>query len=289
MKRLMIESREFAYGNRQEQIRYYFVILFTFLLSFIFIFPFYWLFKGAFQPPYMATQMPPSFAPVNLTFNNFFRLFSRFPAFRWFLNSVIVAGCATAFSLIFGSLAGYAFAKRKFPGKEIIFWMLLAAMMLPRQVTLIPLYIIMNNYGLYNTYPGMFLPQIAWPFGLFLMRQFMTSIPDELLQSAKVDGAKELTIFLRIIIPLSIPAFGTVGILYFVRVWNDYLWQLVISKDLIMNTLPVGVAKISQGEFAVDYGLLMSGAAVSAVPMIAIFLFFQKYFVTGLTVGGVKG
>lgn len=289
MKRLLIESREFAYGNRREQVFYYFTILLIFLLSLLFLFPFYWMFKGALQPSFMANQIPPSFLPVNLTLNNFNRLFSRYPAVRWFSNSTIVSGSATVVTLVFGSLAGYAFAKRNFPGKEIIFWMLLTTMMLPRETMLIPLYILMNRYGLYNTYAGMALPQIAWPFGLFLMRQFMTSIPDELIQSAKIDGANELSIFLRIIVPLSVPAFGTVGILYFVRVWNDYLWQLVITKDLAMNTLPVGVAKISQGEFAIDYGLLMSGAAVSAIPMILIFVFFQQYFVKGLTVGSVKG
>jgi len=289
MKRLLIESREFAYGNRREQVFYYFTILLIFLLSLLFLFPFYWMFKGALQPSFMANQIPPSFLPINLTLNNFNRLFSRYPAVRWFSNSTIVSGSATVVTLVFGSLAGYAFAKRNFPGKEIIFWMLLTTMMLPRETMLIPLYILMNRYGLYNTYAGMALPQIAWPFGLFLMRQFMTSIPDELIQSAKIDGANELSIFLRIIVPLSVPAFGTVGILYFVRVWNDYLWQLVITKDLAMNTLPVGVAKISQGEFAIDYGLLMSGAAVSAIPMILIFVFFQRYFVKGLTVGSVKG
>jgi multiple sugar transport system permease protein len=289
MKRLLIESREFAYGNRREQVFYYFTILLIFLLSLLFLFPFYWMFKGALQPSYMANQIPPSFLPLNLTINNFTRLFSRYPAVRWFSNSTIVSGAATAVTLVFGSLAGYAFAKRHFPGKEILFWMLLTTMMLPRETMLIPLYILMNRYGLYNTYAGMALPQIAWPFGLFLMRQFMSSIPDELIQSAKIDGANEFSLFLRIIVPLSVPAFGTVGILYFVRVWNDYLWQLVITKDLNMNTLPVGVAKISQGEFAVDYGLLMSGAAISAIPMIIIFIFFQQYFVKGLTVGSVKG
>ncbi|MFP4383957.1 MAG: carbohydrate ABC transporter permease [Spirochaetia bacterium] len=284
-----IESKEFAYGNKREKIFYISFLVIIFLLSFLFLFPIYWMFKGAFQPTFMAMQVPPTFLPTHLTTDNFHKLFTRFPSFRWLLNSAVVAGSATILTLVIGSMAGYAFAKRRFPGRELIFWMLLTAMMLPKQVMLVPLYVLMNKYHLYNTYAGMFLPQVAWPFGLFLMRQFMQSIPDELIQSAKVDGASELRVFLSIIVPLSIPAFGTVGILYFVRTWNDYMWQLIMVRDPIMNTLPVAISKVARGEWSVDYGLMMAGAAYGAVPMIIIFLFFQKYFVKGLTLGAVKG
>lgn len=284
-----IESKEFAYGNQKEKVMYYILLVLIFLLSFLFLFPIYWMFKGAFQPTAMAIQVPPSFLPVNLTLDNFTKLFGNFPSLRWLYNSAVVAGSATVLTLLFGSLAGYAFAKHRFPGREILFWMLLTAMMLPKQVMLVPLYVLMRNYNLYNTHAGMFLPQVAWPFGLFLMRQFMQSIPDELIQSAKVDGATEFRIFLSIIVPLSIPAFGTVGILYFTRTWNDYMWQLIMVKEPIMNTLPVAISKVARGEWSVDYGLMMAGAAYGAIPMITIFLFFQKYFVKGLTVGAVKG
>ncbi len=284
-----IESKEFAFGNQREKIGYYIALVFIFLLSFLFLFPIYWMFKGALQPTFMAMQVPPEFLPVNLTVDNFVKLFNNFPSLRWLYNSAVVAGSATMLTLLFGSLAGYAFAKHRFPGREILFWMLLTAMMLPKQVMLVPLYVLMRNYNLYNTHAGMFLPQVAWPFGLFLMRQFMQSIPDELIQSAKVDGAKEWRIFLSIIVPLSIPAFGTVGILYFTRTWNDYMWQLIMAKDTLMETLPVAISKVARGEWSVDYGLMMAGAAYGAIPMITIFLFFQKYFVKGLTVGAVKG
>ena len=162
-------------------------------------------------------------------------------------------------------------------------------MMVPKQVMMVPLYILMNKYGLYNTYPGQILPMVAWPFGLFMMKQFIQGIPDDIVQSARIDGANEWVIFSRIIIPMSLPAVATVSILSFVNTWNDYMWQLVIVKDLVMSTLPVGIAKVSRTELNVDYGLLMAGAAFSAVPMLIIFLFFQKYFVKGISMGAVKG
>ncbi len=287
--KFIIESPRFAYSNQREKIVYIATLVLIFAFAILFMFPFYWMFKGAFQPSAMARQIPPSMIPTHLTVANFVRIFTRFPIGMWFYNSAVVALSATVLTLLFGSLSGYAFAKRRFPGREVIFWILLTAMMLPREVMLVPLYILMNRFGFYNTHIGMFLPQVAWPFGLFLMRQFMTSIPDELIQAAKVDGASEFFVFLKIIVPLSIPAFGTVGIIYFVRIWNDYLWQLVIAGNVRMYTVPVGISAIARGEFSLDYGLLMAGAAIGAVPMITVFLFFQKYFVKGLTLGGVKG
>ena len=286
---LLIESKHLAYGSRSEQVAFYIGTGLLFLLALLFVFPIYWMFKGAFQPSSMAISIPPSLILENLTLDNFQRLITGTKIVRWFINSILVAGSATALTIVFGSLAGYAFAKRSFPGKELIFWVLLTAMMAPKQVMLIPLYVLMNNYGMYNTHPGMFLPQVAWPFGLFLMRQFMQSIPDSLIESAKMDGANELRVFGSIVMPLSVPALGTVGILYFVQTWNDYMWQLVMARDAVMYTLPVGISVVSRDQFSLDYGLMMAGAAFGAVPMIMVFLFFQRYFVKGLTVGAVKG
>ncbi len=284
-----MQTNELHQYTTGEKIWFYVSLGLLFLLAFIFLFPLYWMFLGAFEPSSLAIKIPPTFLPVRLTLHNFEKLFTGTKALRWFINSIIVAGSSTLLTLAFASMAGYAFGKKKFPGKEAIFWILITAMMVPKQVMMIPLYILMNKYHLYNTYPGMFLPMVAWPFGLFLMKQFMQSIPEDLLLSAKIDGAGEWKIFASIVLPLSIPAFGTVGILYFINTWNDYMWQLVITKDIIMSTLPVGIAKVARNEFIVDYGLLMSGAAFGAVPMIAIFLFFQKYFISGITMGALKG
>ena len=286
---MLTDSIELTHGNRWERFSFRISLVLLGLLALLFIFPLYWMVKGALQPASASLLIPPTFLPTRFVLKNFAQLFTQTLALRWFLNSAIVAGCSTGLTLLFASLSGYAFAKKRFPGRELIFWILLTAMMVPKQVMLIPLYILMNHYGLYNTYPGMFLPMVAWPFGLFLMRQFMQSIPDDLIQAAKIDGAGEVKTFTQVIVPMSIPAFGTVGILYFINTWNDYMWQLVVVKSLAMSTLPVGIAKVSRTQFDINYGLLMAGATFGAIPMTAIFLFFQRYFVRGLTMGALKG
>jgi multiple sugar transport system permease protein len=285
----MFETNEFAQSTGRERAMYIISLVLMFLLAALFIFPFYWMLKGSLQPSSMAMQVPPAIAPTNLTLNNFYRLFTETNAIRWLVNSIIVAGSSTVLTLFTASFAGYAFAKMRFPGRTAIFWILVAAMMVPKQVTLVPLYIMMNQYGLYNTYPGMFLPMVAWPFGLFLFRQFMQSIPSDIIESARIDGAHEFTTYLRIIVPMSRPAFATVGIMYFIQTWNDYMWQLVIVKDLFMSTLPVGIAKVSRTQFEVDYGLLMAGTAFGSILVAIAFFAFQKHFVRGLTMGAVKG
>jgi len=285
----MFETNEFRQSTIEERVMYVFSLILLFLLSIVFIFPFYWMIKGGLQPTSMALQVPPNIAPTHLTLDNYVKLFTETGALRWFLNSFIVSGCSTFLTLFTASFAGYAFAKKRFPGRTIIFWILVAAMMVPKQVTLIPLYIMLNKYGMYNTYQGMFLPMVAWPFGLFLFRQFMQSIPNDILESARIDGAHEFKTYTKIIVPMSRPAFATVGIMYFINTWNDYMWQLVITKDLVMSTLPVGIAKVSRTQFEVDFGLLMAGATFGSILIVIAFLFFQKHFVRGLTMGAVKG
>ena len=258
-------------------------------LAFVFLFPLYWMFIAAFQPSSAAIQIPPNIFPKQFTMNNFEKLFTKTQAVVWLFNSIIVAGMTTILTLIFSSMSGYVFAKKKFPGRIILFWILLSAMMAPKQVMLVPLYIQMNVYNLNDTYAGMFMPMVAYPLGLFLMRQFMQSIPDDLITAARIDGAGEFTLFFKIVIPLSLPAFGAVGILYFIQTWNDYLWQLIIMDTVSKFTLPVGISLIAKQEFSIDYGLMMSGAVFGAVPMIVIFMFLQKYFIRGVTVGAIKG
>lgn len=285
----MFETNEFAQSSGREKGMYIFSLVLLFILSFVFVFPFYWMVKGGLQPTSMALQVPPNIAPTHLTLDNFRRLFTETNALRWLVNSIVVAGSSTVLTLFTASFSGYAFAKKRFPGRTLIFWILVAAMMVPKQVTLVPLYIMMNRYGMYNTYSGMFLPMVAWPFGLFLFRQFMQGIPNDILESARIDGANEFSTYLKIIVPMSRPAFATVGIMYFINTWNDYMWQLVITKDLVMSTLPVGIAKVSRTQFEVDFGLLMAGATFGSILITIAFLFFQKHFVRGLTMGAVKG
>jgi len=286
---MLTSTNELKQSGGFDRIKFTLGFILISVLAFIFLFPIYWMIKCAIQPSYYAIQIPPEFIPTKFTLLNFKKLFTKTYALRWFLNSVIVAGASTVLTVFFSSLSGYAFAKKQFVGKEVIFWILLTAMMVPKQVTMVPLYILMNSYGLYNTYHGQYLPIVAWPFGLFMMKQFMQGIPNDIIHSAKIDGANEWQIFSRVIIPMSLPAIATVGIFSFVNTWNDYMWQLVIVKDLIMSTLPVGIAKVSRTEMDIDYGLLMAGATFSAMPMLLLFVFFQKYFVKGITMGAIKG
>ncbi len=285
----MFANNEFKLSSKSEKLSYIGSISVLFVLAFIFIFPFYWMLKGSFQPSSMATLIPPPILPTRLTFANYYTLFTKTMVIRWFANSIIVAGSATVLTLFTGSFSGYAFSKMKFPGRNLIFWLLITAMMVPKQVTLVPLYIQMNKLGLYNTYSGMFFPMVAWPLGLFLFRQFMLGIPTDILESAKIDGASEYRVYFQIVAPMSKPAFATVGIMYFINTWNDYMWQLVLAKDLPMSTLPVGIAKVSRTQFQIDYGLLMAGTAFGSVLVTILFFSFQKYFIRGITMGAVKG
>jgi multiple sugar transport system permease protein len=184
-------------------------------------------------------------------------------------------------------MAGYAIAKKKFPGSKIFFWIYISSMMIPKQVTLVPLYILVANLGMINSYPGLILPSIAAPFGVFLMRQFMVSLPNEVLDAAKIDGAGEFKTFWRIVIPMSKPALAVLGIFTFVGEWNSFLWPLIVTQTSEMKTLQAGLSLI-QDEVPMEYAYLMAGAAFAALPMVIVFLSFQKYFLRGVTVGAVK-
>jgi len=193
------------------------------------------------------------------------------------------------FGVLTSTLAGYAFGKKKFPGQTWLFWLLLITMMLPKQISLIPLFIIMKDLKWFDTYQAMIVPYIAYPFGVFLVKQFMQGIPDDLIDAAKIDGASELQLFWKIILPLAKPAVGALAIFAFMFGWNDYIWQLVVINKEKMLTLPVGISKLVAGWGSVDIGLGMAGATLAFIPMLMIFLFFQDYFIKGITVGAVKG
>lgn len=259
------------------------------ILALVSLFPLYWMTSGSLKRSTSAMRSPPELFPSKPTLVNYRNLFTQFPAFRWIGNSTVVAGAAAMLSLLFSSMAGYAFGKKDFPGKSLIFSILLSAMMMPFYVILIPLFLRFRDLGLVNTYLGMILPLVGWPFGIFLVRQFMALIPRELIDAAKVDGASELQVYWRIVLPIAKPAMGALGIFAFVTAWNDYIWQLVIVNDPAMMTLPVAVSTITRAELRVDVGLLMTGATVAFVPMFVVFLLLQDYFIRGVTVGALKG
>ena len=250
--------------------------------------PLYWLFSTSLVEQNAVLRFPPSLVPNPPTLDNYGRLFQAGPIWRWMWNSALVASVVTFFTLLFDSMAGYAFAKKRFPGRNQIFWIIISMMIIPGQVTLVPIFIIMSRMGLLNTLYAVILPAFADVFGVFLMRQYILTIPTELEDAARIDGAGPFKIYLRIIVPLAAPALAVLAIFTFMGNWNSFLWPLIVLNDPAKLTLPVGLATLQQ-ENTVDYGLQMAGAALAAVPMMILFFSLQRYFIKGLTIGGVKG
>jgi multiple sugar transport system permease protein len=204
------------------------------------------------------------------------------------VNSLIVATGGTILGVLTATSAGYAFGKKQFPGREWIFWIILATMMIPQAATLVPLFFIMRDLGLVNTHLGMFVIYLSWPFGIFFMRQYVQSIPDDLIDAAKLDGAGEIGIFRWVILPLSKPVIGVLVVLAFIGGWGNYLWQLVIAGDTDKYTILVGVASLAQGYQTTDWGLVFAGATLAFVPMAFVFVRFQSYFTRGIMLGALN-
>lgn len=221
------------------------------------------------------------------TFSGFTTLFNKNNVGIWFFNSFYIAVVVTIGILLFDSMAGYVLAKKRFPGRNLIFWSIIATMMIPGQVTLVPLFIMVRNFGIMDTHWALIFPDLAMVFGVFLMRQFMHSIPDELIDAAKIDGASEWKTYWKIILPLAKPGLAALGIFTFMNVWNSFLWPIIVLNDSNLYTLPVGLKTLQDANLA-SFKLLMSGAAIASIPMIIVFMMFQRHFVKGLTLGGVK-
>lgn len=254
-----------------------------------FIFPFYWILTGSFKLQEIAISIPPQWFPISPTLENYRQLLIPI-TLRWFFNSVFVSSITTVLVCATASLAGYALAKKEFPGGKLIFIIFVTAMALPKQVILIPLLKFMTELHWIDSYKALILPAVGWPFGVFLMKQFSHSVPKELLESAKIDGCNEFKIFTNIVLPIIKPGIGALAIFTFISSWNDYFSQLIFTNSEVMKTLPLGVAAMAQqAEFSLNYGLLMAGAALASLPMIIVFLMFQNYFTQGVTMGAVKG
>lgn len=267
------------------------ILSFTLLsaLTIFFIFPFYWIASGAFKIQDVAIAMPPEWFPMTPTMDNFKQLLIPLTA-RWFFNSVFVSLATTILVCSTASLAGYALAKKRFPGVKLLFAIFIGAMALPKQVILIPLLRLITEMQLMDTYRALILPAVGWPFGIFLMKQFSHSVPDSLVESADIDGCGEVKKFINIVLPIVKPGIGALAIFTFISSWNDYFSQLVFTNSETMKTLPLGLASMAQNaEFSLNYGLLMAGALLASLPMIIVFLMFQSFFAQGITVGAVKG
>ena len=264
-----------------------FVVVILVLLTVFFLFPLYWIVTGSFKNTIEINAREIIWFPQEPTVDNYMRLFEH-PAFQWLFNIVFISAMATILTCLTASLAGYALGKKRFIGQGILFTIIICAMALPKQVIVIPLNQEMTFLGLNNNLWAVILPTVGWPFGVFLMKQFSETIPSEILEAARVDGAGELRTFTTVVLPMIKPGIGALAIFTFVNTWNDYFLQLVMLLDDTVWTLPLGIAKL-QGEMSTDFGLIMAGAALASIPIIVVFISFQKYFTQGIAMGAVKG
>ncbi len=250
--------------------------------------PFLWMLLSSFKTEGEAREVPPTWWPNDPTLENYWELFTRLDFPQYFTNSAIVALLVTLGNLVICSATGYALAKLPFPGRRALFALVVANVMVPQVVTFVPVFVLVSNLGLVNTYAGLILPNLALAVNVFLMRQFMLSLPDELLESARMDGAGELRIFWQIVLPLSRPALATVGILTFLGSWNNFLWPLVVATTEDKYTLPVALALYSVGQNQTRYGLLLAGSVVVILPVLLVFMVLQRHFVRGIATTGLK-
>jgi multiple sugar transport system permease protein len=250
--------------------------------------PFVWMVLSSVKPEAEIRQVPPTWWPHTFTLSNYRDLFARLDFPKYLVNSVLVAVVVTAGNLVFCSALGYALAKLDFGGKRALFVLVLGTLMVPGMAVFVPQFVLVSNLNLVNTYAGLVLPFLAAPFGVFLMRQFLLSLPDELLEAARIDGAGEFRIFWRIVLPLSRPALATLGILTFLGSWNNFLWPLVVATTEDKYTLPVALALYSVGQNRTFFGLALAGAVVVVLPVLIVFLFLQRYFLRGIATTGLK-
>ena len=255
------------------------------------LFPIYWMIITSLKQGQNVMRVPPELWPSAPSLANYVALFRRGDVDRWLFNSGFMSLAVTVGHVLFGAMAGYAFAKKEFPGRNLLFWLLLASMMVPAWTTSIPLYMLVARLDWIDTYQGLIVPSLVSASAMFLMKQSMTSLPVELLDAARIDGASELGIFWRVVIPLSKPAMAVLAIFTFVAVWNDFTWPLFITSQRAMRTFQVGLTILYQTEYNndSDYGLLMAGATIASLPVIALFVFLQRYFLQGVTLGALKG
>jgi multiple sugar transport system permease protein len=249
--------------------------------------PLGWMVSASFMQNGEASQYPPHWLPAQPTLDHYRLLFERLSLGRAFANSLLIATAITTISLLCNSMAGYAFAKLRFRGRDRLFTLLLATLLVPAQVGVLPLYLELRALGLVNTYMGVIVAGIATVFGIFLVRQFTLSIPDELLDAARVDGASEWRIYWTIVLPLLRPILVTLGVFTFLSAWNDFMWPLIVLTDASQQTLPVALANLS-GEHVQDTELMMAGAVVTVLPVLAVFLAVQRHYLEGILMGSVK-
>lgn len=265
-----------------------FVYLFLFITSILSLFPFYWMFVMATRPSAAYNSIPPTITPGNMLVENFKKVLNQIDFFGGMWNSFVLCTAVTIVVLFISSLAGFAFAKFKFPGKNIFFVAVLVTMIIPPQLGLIPQYFLISKAGLLDSLPGVMILFFLNPLGIFLMRQYISeAVPDELIEAAKLDGCSNFRIYLGIVIPIILPAFATLGIIVFTSVWGEFLWQFTILRDPEMYTIQVALAQLSNTNY-IDFGMILSGVFWATVPLLIIFLLFNRLFISSITEGSVK-
>lgn len=280
MKRIE-KARKFSGGK----LLVYILLVITSILS---LFPFYWMFVMATRPSSAFNSIPPTITPGNMLVENFKKVLNQIDFFGSIWNSLVICVIVTIVVLIISSLAGFAFAKFTFPGKNILFVAILLTMIIPPQLGLIPQYFLISKAGLLDTLPGVMVLFFLNPLGIFLMRQYISkSVPDELIEAAKLDGCSNFRIYRNIVLPIILPVIATVGIIVFTAVWGEFLWQFTVLRDPENYTIQVALAQLSNTR-NVDFGMIMSGVFWATVPLLVVFLLFNKLFISSITEGSVK-
>jgi multiple sugar transport system permease protein len=252
--------------------------------------PFFWMFSASLMTSQEVTRLPPPLLPSQPQWHNYIDVSRAVPLVRAYLNSLLVTILTVIGILFTSSLCGFAFAKYRFPGRDILFMMVLASMMIPFFVTLIPVFYIVKQLGWLNNYAGLILPGVVSAYGIFLMRQFILDIPDEFIDAARIDGASEFRIYWQIIIPLSTPALATLGSFNFIGTWNAFLWPLLVAQSRELYTVPLALNSLrTYGMEAQFHNLQMAGTAISVIPAMLVFVALQRYFVKGIALTGLKG
>jgi multiple sugar transport system permease protein len=258
------------------------------LLALASIGPLLWMLSVSLMPAGEASTLPPPLLPSWPTLDNYAQLFARIGIGRYLLNSLLLATGVTLTSVLFNTMAGYAFAKLRFRGREPLFRWLLGILVVPAQIAMMPLFLLLREMGLVNSMAGVMLPAMANVFGIFLVRQYARSIPDELIEAARMDGASEARIFTGIVLPLLKPILVTLATFAFLTSWNDFMWPLIVLNDAELHTLPVALSNLSR-EYVQDNEMMMAGAVLTVMPVLLLFLLLQRYYIQGLLLGSVKG
>jgi multiple sugar transport system permease protein len=275
-------------GGRRIRLGTVLLNLIAALVGLLVLAPLLWMVTVSLMSTGEAASFPPPIVPANPTFDHYRTLFFDYGVGRYLLNSAALATLATLLALLFTLPAGYAFAKLRFRGRERVFQALVGALVIPGQIGMLPLFLMLKYMGLVNTYAGALIPWLAGIFGIFLVRQYALSVPDEMLEAGRVDGASEWQIFTRLVLPTLQPVIVTLGLFVFLGSWNDFLWPLIILSDQDLYTLPVALAALSR-EHVQDNELMMAGSVVTTLPVLIVFLALQRYYLSGLMAGSVKG